>query len=650
MLSATDIHLAFGPQVVLDGVSLTLDGQTRAGLVGANGSGKSSLLRILAGIDSADQGAITLAKEATLAYLPQRLDVPPDTTVWDLADLGFDNEHRLQDERQVLAHRLSGDPHNNALLRRVAEIDDVLEHQEYYQRSARIGPVLDGLGFAPTDLNRPLEEFSGGWQMRAALARTLLTRADFVLLDEPTNYLDSEARLWLASFIRTYRGGVVLVSHDRAFLDEAINVVLELFQGSVRRYRGSFSDYETQRREELEQLARKWAQQQRELQRQEDFIQRFRAKASKARQVQSRVKALEKTDRIEIPQHLRPISISLPPAPHSGEIVISAEAVSKQYGGPPVLDRLDLTVRRQQKLAVVGLNGAGKSTLLRILAGVDSASGGTITLGTDVRLAYFAQDSADQLPENVSVYEYLAATATDDARSRLQSVLGAFLFDEDAIQKPLSVLSGGERSRLVMASLLLKPVNLLVLDEPTNHLDMTSQRVLSQALQAYQGTVVLVSHDRQFLRDVATDVLALWPNETPNDARPPRAWRFYPGNYREFETSHLGQVFFSDAAARRPSSDPSSSPGSEADYAVQKAMRGELRRLERREHELLETIAGLEQQHQTLQAAMAEEANYIDADVMRDLQAQLANNEDQQAQKAQDWETITLRLEELRNT
>ena len=656
MLSATGLHLAFGPQTILDGVSVTLDPGVRAGLVGANGSGKTTFLKILAEDTVPDAGEVTRGRNATLAYLPQRLDVPAGETISGLADRGFRAEHTLVSERAQLADRLSRTPDDTAALARLAEIDDTLERRGYHERATEIARVLHGLGFAQDDLHRPLGEFSGGWQMRASLARTLLTRADFLLLDEPTNYLDSEARLWLADFIRGYDGGVVLVSHDRAFLDDSVSIILELFGGRLRRYKGSYSEYEARRTQELEQLVKAWAQQQEEIRRQEEFVRRFRAKASKARQVQSRVKTLEKTDRIEIPQHLRPISISLPPPPHCGDQVLELDGVTRRYDSHLVLEDLQFTLRRGQRLAVVGLNGAGKSTLLRILAGNDTPTAGSVRTGTGVQIAYYAQDSADTLPTGTSVYDYLASRASDEALPRVRSMLGSFLFDEDAIDKPLDVLSGGERSRLVIAGLLVQPANLLILDEPTNHLDMTSQEVLARALSSYQGSAVVVSHDRHFLRAVSTDVLALWPHSIDRDQRPPQAWRYYPGSYREFEGSHLGEVFATAERGETPGSATaaSSAAGSTGenrpagdDYARQKALRGEVRRLQRREHEVLEEMERLEHEHGEIQHAMSLEENYTDPERIRDLQDRLQRNEADQHRAGAEWESLVTRLQEL---
>jgi ATP-binding cassette subfamily F protein 3 len=359
---------------------------------------------------------------------------------------------------------------------------------------------------------------------------------------------------------------------------------------------------------------------------------------------------LEKTERIELPQHLRPISISLPDPPHSGNIMLTLEGLCKSYGNSQVLDQLDLTVRRGQRFAVVGLNGAGKSTLLRILSGTDTATAGSVTTGTGVAIAYYAQDSADTLPAESTVYEYVAERASTDAIPKIRGILGAFLFDEDALEKPLSVLSGGERSRLVMAGLLVRPANLLILDEPTNHLDMTSQQVLARALSNYRGSAIVVSHDRYFLRSVSTDVLALWPRSLPEDLRPSLAWRYYPGNYREFEGSHLGEVFTSSeasAASQEPASTGSAATAPKNDYAEQKAVRGETRRLERREQELMQKLERLENTHREIQQAMSLEENYTDPAAIQRLQESLTENERLQQTTSTEWEETVQRLENL---
>ncbi len=650
MLSATELTLSYGPQTVLNGINLTIDGETRAGLVGANGSGKTSLLRILSGHEESESGKVVSARGSIVEYLPQRNTVPLETTVYDYAEIGFSREAKLIEQRNTAANCLVRDPENRNELDLVAEADHKLEEVGYYRREEQIGRVLAGLGFTPEDHRRPLGEFSGGWRMRVALAKSLLTRPDVLLLDEPTNYLDSEARLWLSSFLRDFPGGFVIVSHDRAFLDETVDTVLELFHGKVRRFRGSYTVYEKRRREELEQLVSAWETQQKEIARQEDFIRRFRANANKARQVQSRVKALEKVDLIEIPEHLRPIKISIPPPIHSGRTVLTIEELHKHYGPLHVLNGLSLTLTRGQRLAVAGLNGAGKSTLLRLLAGVETADSGLIRTGTGVEIAYFAQDSSDELPKNNTIIEYVTSRAHEEAAPRVRDILGSFLFSGDSVDKPLSVLSGGERSRVAMAALLVRPANLLIMDEPTNHLDMTSQEVLARALSGYEGTVVFVSHDRHFLRKVATDVLALWPVGRIDGTIPPRRWQLYPGSYREFETARLGQVFLTDnlgdTKEDTESAEKEFSVGT-ANYEQQKKLRANLRRLERREEEILSEIEELELLYQELQEELSLPENYREGAAVQSIQKRIEKNEQRRHALHVEWETLEFRREEL---
>lgn len=646
MLSAASVSLTFGGQQVLQDVSLTLDRTTRAGLVGANGSGKTTLLRILSGASTPEGGSVSVSRATTVAYLPQHIALSPGKSVRLVADEGYQREHNLAQERSELADRLIESPEDHSLLDSMARIDESLENSGYHTRHVQVNRVLRGLGFPDDALDQPVETLSGGWAMRVVLARTLLARPDFLLLDEPTNYLDSESRLWLSRFLAGFPGGYLLVSHDRVFLDETTTEILELFQGSIKRYRGSFSEYERRRKEELENLIKRWEEQQREIARQEQFIRRFRAQANKARQVQSRIRMLEKVDLLEIPEHLRPLSITLPPPPRAGRKVLTTESLSRGYGPRQVLRELSMEVEQGRRLAVVGRNGAGKSTLLRILAGRDQEHGGTLTIGKGVQCGYFAQDHPESLPTGKTVLSYLEEQAGDESRPRVRDILGAFLFSGDATEKPLEVLSGGERTRLAVASLLARPLNLLILDEPTNHLDMTSQEVLAQALRNYAGTVVFVSHDRSFLRSVATDVLALWPDESVV----PRGWRLYPGSYAEFEGSHAGLLFAEPDENGTVGVDP---PRQEKNmeglrrYGDQKARRAEIRRLRQAEEELLLRIDGIDSECRQLEAELAQPEVYTRGDAVRQRSNRITQLKKESDRLHHQWEESVRRLEEL---
>lgn len=660
MISVTQASLGFGGQQVLSGVSLTLNRDTRAALVGANGSGKTTLLRILAGETPPDSGSVSIARGATVAYLPQQSSFPPGATIYQVAEEGFRRERALAEQRREKAQALAASPHNEGLLLEVAAIDQQLEESNYHTRHVLLHRVLKGLGFSREDLDRPIATLSGGWAMRVALARTLLARPDFLLLDEPTNYLDSESRLWLAGFLTSFEGGFLLVSHDRAFLDDTTREILELFLGSVKRYRGPYSTYEKQREEEVALLVKRWEEQQREISRQEDFIRRFRAQANKARQVQSRIKMLEKIERVEIPEHLAPVTISLPPAAPSGKIVLEAADLSRSYGSRNVLKNLSFTLNRGQRLAVVGRNGAGKSTLLRILAQEDQEYQGLLKKGTGVLTGYFAQDTPEKLPPDLTVLTYLEEQASSESLPSVRDILGAFLFRGEAVEKRLGVLSGGERTRLAMAALLLQPLNLLILDEPTNHLDITSQEVLARALKTYGGTVIIVSHDRHFLRAVTTDVLALWPD----GSAPGQNWQFYPGTFREFEESSLGKIFDDpdSAGARIPGSGSShngnglsrgdtSGQGTPTpaadDYARQKARKGEIRRLQRLEAEQMAKIERLEDELAALHREMALPEIYRDPQAIQQRQTRVPCLEQSLEEIHAAWEETTQALDKL---
>jgi len=535
-IQLNNISLAFGARDLIKSATLTLSDGSRAALAGANGAGKSTLMKIAAGLLSADSGEIAVTKGARISYLPQTLVITGTRSVTEEAEAAFSHIEGLLLRQEEIGRQLedgssghSGQPDSRATQRLLEEFDTIgvqVESSGYYRRRERISEVLRGLGFVLADFDKRAAELSGGWQMRLALAKVLLEDPDIMLLDEPTNYLDLEARTWLETFLRSYRGGVLLVSHDRYFLDVTINEVYELFNGKLSRYPGTFSQYEARRAMELEQLFAAWEHQQEEIQHMEDFVRRFRYKATKASQVQSRIKMLEKIVPIEIPEGMKHIHFSFPPAPHSGRVTVRIEDLGKAYGDLRVLDKLSLELERGCKMAFVGPNGAGKSTLMRLIAGIDTDFEGRISLGPGVKIGYFAQDSAEQMNSGHTVEEEAATVCPRELQPKLRNLLGAFLFRGDDIEKPVSVLSGGERSRLALLKLLLNPANLLILDEPTNHLDLTSKDVLLEALKAFEGTVLFVSHDRGFIEELADRILELDIGQTP---------RLYLGNYSYYE-------------------------------------------------------------------------------------------------------------------
>lgn len=508
------VSLAFGDRDILKNVSVNLQAGTKAALTGANGAGKSTLIKIMAGISEPDSGERVAQKDARIAYLPQSGLVHSGCTLKEEADKAFDWGYEIQKKADSLGELLKSNPENSdKIALEHSELLAELENSGWYRREVLAEQVLLGLGFERSDFTKRTEEFSGGWQMRIALAKALMCGPDILLLDEPTNYLDIEARNWLEKFLADFKGGFLLVSHDRYFLDHTINEVYELFNGTLKRYPGNFSHYEEVRKVELESLIASYEQQQQEIQHLEEFIKRFGYKATKAAQAQERQKMLDKIleNKIEIPENLKKIHFSFPEAPHSGRLVLTLENICKNYGGPDVIKNLNLVVENGERLVVAGRNGAGKSTLLRIIAGIDHDFSGTVKLGTGVSVGYFSQDSAEKINGSETILERLENNAPLELVPKLRDMLGAFLFRGDDVFKSINVLSGGEKSRIALLELLLRPVNLLVLDEPTNHLDMHSKDVLLEALKSFGGTIVFVSHDRGFIEDLSTKVLELHP-------------------------------------------------------------------------------------------------------------------------------------------
>ena len=521
----SQVSLAFGDRDILKNVTINLQTGSKVALTGANGSGKSTLIKVLAGLTAPDSGERAVQKECRIAYLPQSGLTHHGCTLLQEADKAFQYGYDIQNKIDELGSQLAENPSNMQLAETQAELIQKLDDSGWHRRQSLAESVLLGLGFLRSDFDRNTEEFSGGWQMRIALAKALMQNPDILLLDEPTNYLDLEARSWLEEFLQNYKGGFLLVSHDRYFLDVTINEVYELFNGELKRYPGNYTHYEKVREQELKTLMAAYEQQQQEIQKLEDFITRFGYKATKAAQAQEYQKKLDKMVRIEIPESLKKIHFTFPPAPHAGRLVLRLNGITKSYDGHTnVLNNLDLTLENGQRLVVAGRNGAGKSTLLRIIAEQDPDFTGEIIPGAGVKIGYFSQDNAETIKGSSTILQYLEDIAPLDLIPKLRDMLGAFLFRGDDVFKSLDVLSGGEKSRVALLQLLLSPVNLLVLDEPTNHLDLHSKDVLLNALRDFGGTVVFVSHDRGFIEQLATQVLHLEPGKS----------MYYPGDYKYY--------------------------------------------------------------------------------------------------------------------
>ncbi len=645
------VSLAFGSRDLLMDATLYMASGTKAALAGPNGAGKTTLMRIITGQIAPDSGDRAIQKDTRVSYLPQTGVSYAGCSVYEEAEKAYNAVERLVAERDAIGAELErivqGDQRLEALLEAYHHLDEAINDSGYYRRADRIREVLVGLGFNQFELARRVEELSGGWQMRVALAKVLLENPDIMLLDEPTNYLDLEARDWLEAFLIGYKGGFLVVSHDRSFLDATVNEVYELWNGRLSRYSGSYSAYERQRAQELESLFKSWEAQQEEMARLEDFIRRFRYQASKAAQVQSRVKQLEKIEPIVIPEGMKKVHFSFPPPPHSGRIALTIEGLHKAYGDATVVDELSLIIDSGSKIAFVGRNGAGKSTLMRLIAGRDRDYRGLIRYGTGISAGYFSQDVADELDDSLNVEEEAESACPTALLPGIRSLLGAFLFRGDDVHKSVRVLSGGERSRLALLKMLLHPANLLILDEPTNHLDLDSKDVLLEALKRFQGTVLFVSHDRFFIDGLADQVLELSCGSSP---------RLFLGDY----------AYYLDKKAREAAGQDSMGPSAlstlpRAQASIQQAApldaksareldkkrKADRNRLAKREAELLERIDALEANKASLTAAMALPENYSDGTAIRSLQQQASAIEAELSALSEEWEGVAAELEGL---
>lgn len=514
MLSITDLNLQYGNKHIFRDVSVQIHSGDRVGLVGVNGAGKSTLLTIMCGEQDVDPGIVNRASWFTVAYLPQETTVElGGVSLFTAAESAFDEVLAQQEELDRISEELAlvnaEDPGIDDLLRRQGELQHMLEGSDVFLIRPQIEQVLFGLGFTAADLDRPVNSFSGGWIMRLLLARLLLKRPALLLLDEPTNHLDLDSLTWLEEFLVNYQGAMVIISHDRSFLDRVTSATWELSLGRLSVFRGNYSHYIVEKEQRLELERSAYDNQQAMIRQTERFITRFRAKSTKARQVQSRVKQLEKLERIELSATDHTIHFSFPPAAPSGRDVLLLDGVRKSYHSATVFDGISFSLHRGDKLAVVGVNGAGKTTLLKILAGLVIAEEGTVKLGHNVILSYFGQHQAQELPGELTVFDTVYHTAVDMSMTQVRSLLGAFLFSGDDVEKQVQVLSGGEKSRVALARMLVRPANLLLLDEPTNHLDMSSQEILQEAMAQYEGTIIVVSHNRYFVNSFVNKVLEI---------------------------------------------------------------------------------------------------------------------------------------------
>jgi ATP-binding cassette subfamily F protein 3 len=528
MIQLTGAGKRFGPKLLFENLDWLITARERVGIVGANGSGKSTLLKVLAGIEGLDYGTMTVQRGITFGYLPQDGLTLSGRSVFDECMQVFAGLKQIEQEIEQLHARLSELDHESAEYDEAAERVHRLEAEfaagDGYTVESQVGIVLSGLGFGKEDWSRRTEEFSGGWQMRIALAKLLLQKPNLLLLDEPTNHLDLETRNWLEDFLRSYPYAYILISHDRYFLDVTVKRRLEIWNKRVHFYSGNYEKYLAEKQQRIEQLEAAYKNQREKIEQLEAFINRFRAQATKAKQVQSRIKELERIERIEIPPQERTIHFKFPQPKPSGRTVAEVKGLAKSYGAKHVFSGVDFVIERGDRIALVGHNGAGKSTLIKVLAGEEPVTAGEFKLGHNVEVDYFAQDQYKVLDPQARILDDLGLAAPHSTQTELRTLLGCFLFSHDDVFKPIGVLSGGERNRYALARMLLHPSNFLLLDEPTNHLDLRAKDVLLEALAKFNGTVVFVSHDRYFIDKLATRVFEVGAGTV----------HVFPGNYEDF--------------------------------------------------------------------------------------------------------------------
>src|SRR6201996_1325464 len=528
MLQLSAAGKRFGPRVLFENADWLITPNEKTALVGANGTGKSTLLKVLAGVESLDYGSLQRTRGMTIGYLPQEgLELCGRTVFAECLSV-FAELRSMEEELEILSTRLAefdpSPPGYAAAADRFSFLDSHFRAHDGYALDAQVGTVLGGLGFSKHDWSRQTQEFSGGWQMRIALAKLLLQKPSLLLLDEPTNHLDLETRNWLEGYLHDYPNGYILISHDRYFLDVTVEKTIEIWNKALHVYHGNYEKYLTQKEERRAQLLSAYKNQREHIEHLEAFISRFRYQATKAKQVQSRIKELEKIERIEIPEEEPVIHFKFPQPPPSGRMVVEAEGLSKSYGEKRVLNNVRFSIERGDRVALVGINGAGKSTLIKLLTGAEAPTAGTVRLGHNVMSEYFAQDQYKVLDGDARMLDDISRAALKVPESELRSLLGCFLFSGDDVFKPLGVLSGGERNRYALARILVSPSNFLLLDEPTNHLDMRAKDVLLDAIAAFSGTVVFVSHDRYFIDRLATRVIEVENGVITS----------YPGNYEDY--------------------------------------------------------------------------------------------------------------------
>ena len=601
MISIEGLSVAFGGNTLFDNITYVINKKDRIALVGKNGAGKSTMLKIIAGLQAPTSGNVNMPKDLTVGYLPQQMNLSDTRTVMEEAEQAFSYIFELQSRIERMNTELSESTdyeseYYQELIERVSNANEQLALIGASNYQAEIEKTLIGHGFTREDFGRDTSEFSGGWRMRIELAKLLLQRPDVLLLDEPTNHLDIESIQWLESFLSTRANAVVLVSHDRAFIDNVTTRTIEISLGRIYDYQVNYSRYVVLRQERLEQQMRAYENQQKQIQDTEAFIERFRYKATKSVQVQSRIKQLAKLERVEVDEvDTSRLNLKFPPAPRSGDYPIIAEGVGKNYGSHVVFLNVTFTIKRGEKVAFVGKNGEGKSTLVKCIMG-EIPYTGTLKIGHNVKIGYFAQNQASLLDESITVFDTIDRVAVGDIRTKIRDILGAFMFGGEASDKKVKVLSGGEKTRLAMIRLLLEPVNLLILDEPTNHLDMRTKDVLKQAIRDFNGTVILVSHDREFLDGLVSKVYEFGGGQVREHLG--GIYDFLESrkldSLRELEQRATVSKTEKDGNISKDSASPAKSEDPKLSYGEQKEFARRLRKAEKVVADIESEIAGLE--------------------------------------------------------
>jgi len=644
MISLQNIGVQYGDVILFNNLSLNIGTRERIGLVGSNGAGKTTLLRVINGDMEPHTGSVGKAKAATVGFLPQEVVRMKGKTLYDEVATAFgdilDTQEKLEDIRLDLSKKDLSDEERTELIEQMGALQQHLEMSDAFRMKSAIEKVLMGLGFREEQFSWQTEHFSGGWQMRIELAKLLLRQPSLLLLDEPTNHLDLNSLRWLEEYLFSYEGSLIIVSHDRAFLDTMCSHIWELSLGKLTVYTGNFSSYVEQKEQRKELLESAYKNQQRQIKQSERFIERFRYKNTKARQVQSRIKQLEKIERIEIEDEESEISFHFPPPQRSGAVVMDLINTIKHYGKTEVFNGIDFRVERGDRIAFVGVNGAGKSTLAKIIAGVEPLTGGERKIGYNVNISYFAQNQAEELDQKSTPVELMDSVAKGEIRKYIRTLLGCFLFQGDDVFKSVQVLSGGEKSRLALAKMLLTPANFLILDEPTNHLDMRSKEILRQALMDFEGTYIIVSHDRAFLEGIVNKVV---------EFRYGGIVKEYPGTLEEYIVRIDGQQEDIIPEKTQTGSDKrrADKDRKRREAAIRQQRYTETRTLSKQLENIEKYIHRLEDEIKDLESKLMDETLYSDSDKIREINHTYSESKEKLQSLYTEWEEITVKLEEI---